>query len=489
VLLGLRGGYIEDPVPVEEPVDIFELFRVYDRVYFDQALTRGGVELKWGSKMMTKCAGMCEWRVRQGGGVQIRLSPSLLQYRSNTDVKETLLHEMIHAQCFLDHSETSRDGHGEVFQAHMRRINNHRNPSDPFRPFGGYRITVYHSFIDEVRHFQVHSWKCSRCSHEIRRSMNRVPSEKDCRAYRKDLSGWKYALSSPRNRCGDRRCYVHNHMRLCGGAYVRTSEPPEPKRRKTTTTSTTTTTKTPTARKKRNNTTTRNITSRRVTPRRTARSTNTTTTEGTRAARRPRRQAPDGDSRRVQRPRSTPTPTPTPTLAPTLAPTHPTPAPTLLDRAQQEQVNAFVAQWVDAQQRKREKDDIERMVRQFEEENRREGQQQHAGRAGEGPPESTRAPAPLRSEEEAARAEMEDIQAAKQAHDSRVGEPTGQSVTLSREELSRAPVRDLRRLAQQVGIDMRTMVGVEKRELVDAILERALGSGFGASTAENLPMA
>eukprot|EP00466_Bigelowiella_natans_P011584 jgi/Bigna1/79744/fgenesh1_pg.65_\ len=230
------SGYEE---PVEVPVDIHDLFNIYDRVYFSSALTNAGVEVKWGSKMMTKCAGMCEYKGRTAS-IQIRLSPSLLQYRSynlnfyvafpsvpycsdaapssqnrNADVKDTLLHEMIHAYLFLDHTETDR------------------NPNDPYRPFGGYRITVFHSFINEVRHLQTHVWKCEKCHHVIRRAMNRPPSEKDCRAYRKDLSGWTFSIDSPRNRCGDRRCYVHNHIRMCGGAYKRlTPEPPAKKKKK-----------------------------------------------------------------------------------------------------------------------------------------------------------------------------------------------------------------------------------------------------------------
>ncbi|GAB5364120.1 hypothetical protein AAMO2058_000941800 [Amorphochlora amoebiformis] len=170
---------------------------------------------------MTRSAGLCEFK--GAGGIQIRLSPSLLQFRSNTDIKETLLHEMIHAVTFLDRSEFSRDGHGPAFLSHMNNINDHRNPADPFRPFGGYKISVYHKFVDEVRHFQKHMWQCDRCCNLIRRAYNRTPSEKDCLYYRKDHSKWKYPLTFKRNRCGDVRCMVHNHIRLCGGQYIRIS--------------------------------------------------------------------------------------------------------------------------------------------------------------------------------------------------------------------------------------------------------------------------
>mmetsp|Transcript_27716 Transcript_27716/g.38546 ORF Transcript_27716/g.38546 Transcript_27716/m.38546 type:complete len:359 (-) Transcript_27716:61-1137(-) len=216
-------------VPVEVPVDIFELFTVYDKLYFQDKLTKFGVQVKWGKKTMTRCAGMCELKGGPYGGIEIRLSPSLLQYRSNSDIKETLLHEMIHANCFLDHTERDRDGHGAHFQRYMHMINGARTMADPYRPFGGYRITVFHNFVQEVRHFQTHVWKCGKCAHVIRRAMNRAPSEKDCRFYRKDLSGWRHNSANV-NKCGDRRCYVHNHLRMCGGEYVRIS--PEPNAKK-----------------------------------------------------------------------------------------------------------------------------------------------------------------------------------------------------------------------------------------------------------------
>lgn len=85
-------------------------------------------------------------------------------------------------------------------------------------------------------------WECELCGHTIRRAMNRVPSEKDCRAYRlpnlhlietvikgsrrKDRSDWRYTTSSKLNQCGDPRCYVHNHMRVCGGVYLKKASLP-----------------------------------------------------------------------------------------------------------------------------------------------------------------------------------------------------------------------------------------------------------------------
>lgn len=57
---------------------------------------------------------------------------------------------MIHAFLFITVKDRDRDGHGEQFQSHMHRINK----------AGGYRITIYHSFMEEVAYFQQHHWKC-----------------------------------------------------------------------------------------------------------------------------------------------------------------------------------------------------------------------------------------------------------------------------------------------------------------------------------------
>jgi len=210
------------------PPDLHELFCVYDTVYFQHKLQDHSVFIRWSNKSMTRCAGYC--RMVPAGGVEIVISEPLHKYRTNTELKETVLHEMIHALDFITpNSRRDHDGHGVFFQTHMHRINSSQNPHDPYRPpHGSYHITVYHNFTDEVRSYQQHVWRCERCGHEIRRSMNREPSEKDCRAYRKDASGWIPATKRPpgMNRCGDPKCFVHNHMRMCGGVYSKCSSPP-----------------------------------------------------------------------------------------------------------------------------------------------------------------------------------------------------------------------------------------------------------------------
>ncbi len=47
----------------------------------------------------------------------------MLQLRPVKDLKETLLHEMIHAYLFLEGIRDGPDGHGPNFQAKMKFIN------------------------------------------------------------------------------------------------------------------------------------------------------------------------------------------------------------------------------------------------------------------------------------------------------------------------------------------------------------------------------
>lgn len=77
-------------------------------------------------------------------------SEPLLKLRPRSDLINTLLHEMIHAYVFVFSPVKDHDDHGAVFQAHMRRINE----------TAGTRITVFHTFHDEVDSYRQHWWKC-----------------------------------------------------------------------------------------------------------------------------------------------------------------------------------------------------------------------------------------------------------------------------------------------------------------------------------------
>ncbi|KAM9495938.1 DNA-dependent metalloprotease SPRTN isoform 2-T2 [Clarias gariepinus] len=108
----------------------------------------------------------------------------------------TLLHEMIHALLFVTQNNRDRDGHGPEFCKHMNRINQ----------ASGTKISIYHSFHDEVDVYRQHWWRCNGpCQNRkpffgyVKRAMNRAPSARD--------PWWE------------------EHRRTCGGTYSKIKEP------------------------------------------------------------------------------------------------------------------------------------------------------------------------------------------------------------------------------------------------------------------------
>lgn len=178
-----------DPNP-----DIWELFRIFDTQFFEDTLKKNCVELNW-SPRMTQTAGLCSWSPTTKF-CNIRLSLPLLQLRSRRDLVETLIHEMIHGFLFVTHQDDNHESHGEKFHFHMYRINQ----------MTGTRISVYHTFHDEVRNYQNHIWKCDGpCQNRrpffgiVKRAMNRKPGPND--------TWWK------------------QHQDSCGGTFQKISEP------------------------------------------------------------------------------------------------------------------------------------------------------------------------------------------------------------------------------------------------------------------------
>ncbi|CAN8003194.1 unnamed protein product [Ixodes hexagonus] len=178
---------LTDPNP-----DIHGLFLEFNDAFFWGKLL--GIEVKWSSRM-TLCAGLCCYEGR-GGLCSVKLSEPLLKLRPRKDLVETLLHEMIHAFLFVTHNNRDHDAHGPEFHKHMHRINEK----------SGAKITVYHSFHDEVASYRRHWWRCTGpCQHRrpfwglVKRAMNRAPSERD--------PWWA------------------DHQRSCGGTFVKIKEP------------------------------------------------------------------------------------------------------------------------------------------------------------------------------------------------------------------------------------------------------------------------
>lgn len=96
-----------------EIIDIHEMFLYYNTFFFQDTLEKCYVE--WSQKM-TLCAGTCTHSSYDS--CTIKLSAPLLQYRTANELKETLLHEMIHAFLFLTNPSAclSEGGHGKEFQ-------------------------------------------------------------------------------------------------------------------------------------------------------------------------------------------------------------------------------------------------------------------------------------------------------------------------------------------------------------------------------------
>ena len=63
----------------------------------------------------------------------------------------TVQHEMIHAYVFVATPVRDHDDHGPLFQGHMNRINEAART----------KITVFHTFHDEVDSYRQHVWQCN----------------------------------------------------------------------------------------------------------------------------------------------------------------------------------------------------------------------------------------------------------------------------------------------------------------------------------------
>ncbi len=148
-------------------------FIEYNELFFENSLTK--ITLSWSTKM-TSCAGL--FITEDNKTPSIRLSEPLLKYRSYKEIRETLLHEMIHAYCYIKNYDMSDDlsGHGKYFKQKMYEINK----------LTGFKITIYHHFHKEVDLYTKYIWRCDgNCRNEppyygyVKRQMNRPPQKSD----------------------------------------------------------------------------------------------------------------------------------------------------------------------------------------------------------------------------------------------------------------------------------------------------------------------
>uniref|UniRef100_A0A1B0DH28 Protein with SprT-like domain at the N terminus n=1 Tax=Phlebotomus papatasi TaxID=29031 RepID=A0A1B0DH28_PHLPP len=186
---------LRDPTP-----DVQSLFKRFDERFFKNKLQC--VTLEW-SKKMYSCAGICYQRSNKfGKECKIRLSEPLLKLRSRKDLIETLLHEMIHAYCFVQGIREGNGGHGPTFISIMRSINK----------ITGTNITVYHTFYNEVNAYKTHIWRCNGiCQHRrpfygyVKRTCNRAPGPTDY--------------------------WWMGHKQSCGGYFEKIGEPEKPQKK------------------------------------------------------------------------------------------------------------------------------------------------------------------------------------------------------------------------------------------------------------------
>ena len=161
-------------------------FELYNNIFFEDLLNQVSVNF---SEKMTRNAGLFSF---YNGKPVIRLSLIILKYRSINEVRETLLHEMIHAYCYFKKYDMSDDlsGHGYYFKKKMFEINK----------FTGFKISIYHHFIKEINLYS-NIWRCNgKCRNKkpnfgfIIRQNNRKPQKAD---------GSKFKV----------------HKKYCGGEY------------------------------------------------------------------------------------------------------------------------------------------------------------------------------------------------------------------------------------------------------------------------------
>ena len=175
----------------ELDLDVHEMFVFYNEYFFQEVLDK--CQVRWSTRM-TMCAGTCAHSGPQF--CTISLSEPLLKFRTADELKETLLHEMIHAFLFLTNPKCClvEQGHGKEFKELMHNINH----------ITGLKITVFHSFHDEVNFYRKHVWRCNgRCKEDkpfygyVRRAVNRPPQKADP--------------------------WFRDHQRKCGGEFVKIS--------------------------------------------------------------------------------------------------------------------------------------------------------------------------------------------------------------------------------------------------------------------------
>ncbi|KAM0829081.1 hypothetical protein ACQ4PT_067099 [Festuca glaucescens] len=209
-------GLGADPGDDDENPDVWQLFRHYDKLYFRGVLVDAGFSVEW-SHPRTKTIssfGSCSF----GESNTITLYKPILKYRTNADLKNALLHLMIHAFLSVKCDAKGIWGHGPAFRDWMYALNT-CSIVDRLRPTCGYCITTTHDFSPEkCGSMQGFWWKCESCGVPLLRAKKLGPPSDSC----------CIENVSQDATCGNMLCNWHNHKLDCGGTYVVTKSPETP---------------------------------------------------------------------------------------------------------------------------------------------------------------------------------------------------------------------------------------------------------------------
>lgn len=145
------------------------------------------------------------------GLCEIQLSVPLLKSRSSADIKNILLHEMIHAFLWIIHKNNNHNDHGSNFWNMANLINSNAKDDDQI-PSNGYNITANHFFRDEKDIDNAHLWMCNSCGDLVKRGMNGEPSLIDC------------IEKNDGDDCANLLCGWHRHKKLCSGRYEKVDD-------------------------------------------------------------------------------------------------------------------------------------------------------------------------------------------------------------------------------------------------------------------------
>ncbi|KAK8446443.1 hypothetical protein SEVIR_9G491800v4 [Setaria viridis] len=185
--------------------DISELFCHYNSLYFRDSL--GSCAVSWAEDPLPdRDVSTCDY-YPGGGGCIILLSKSLCECHDESDLKNALLHEMIHAYICIKDNNSDHSDHGAKFRKLMNKINL-SSVADPRRPVGGYSITLLHEIRKKYYHY-----KCQSCGDLIKSIMMKVPSGNDCIE--------RKGADDP---CQNSKCHWHRHKQQCSGSYCRVQE-------------------------------------------------------------------------------------------------------------------------------------------------------------------------------------------------------------------------------------------------------------------------